>query len=115
MKRRSDGCDASTTRSVKHCARSGCRVRLIHSIIEYQDGSSEMEHPCDRLLRETMNDCRAANCYARSEVGPEPTKQALQATGAGCPRGLTSTPGPTFTTWNTRAPAIRTPNFSPAC
>src|SRR5262245_18614333 len=45
MKNRSDGCDASTTRSAKGCARSGCRVRLIRSIIEYRAGSSLMSRP----------------------------------------------------------------------
>src|SRR5262249_40732839 len=45
MKKRSDGCDASTTRSAKRCARSGCRVGLIASIIEYGAGWSLMSRP----------------------------------------------------------------------
>src|SRR5262249_18114045 len=35
MRKRSDDCDASTTRSATRCARSGCRERSIHSIIDY--------------------------------------------------------------------------------
>jgi hypothetical protein len=90
-------------------------VRLIHWIIEYQAGSSETEQPCDRFLRETMNDCRAANCDARSDVRLQSTRQALRATGHTRRRGLTSTPRPTFTRWSTRATATRTSNSSLAC
>jgi hypothetical protein len=63
MKRRSDGCGASMTRSVKRSARSGSRVRLIHSITEYQSRSSETVQPCDRRLREiTSRTCSGPRC-----------------------------------------------------
>src|SRR5262245_6373596 len=66
MKRRSDSCGASTTRSVKHCARNGCRVRSIHSIIDRASaGSSETEEPDLYKMEYEGASNEGAHCFAR--------------------------------------------------
>src|SRR5262245_2452496 len=76
-------------RRVRRQTRTGCRAKLSRSIT--RDQTSVAERPCNRCIRETLND------------------------GHACPDVLTSTVGRTCTTWSTRAPAVRTLASSLGC